>query len=99
MATDVLVSARIAQGKKDATKSVLAALGATTSDLINSAFDYVLEKRALPGATAQGRPTMDEFVTFVAGSSLAVDWGGNAPDGDYRTLLREGKREAYESLA
>ena len=42
MAESVLVSARVPQAKKDASKGVLASLGANTSDLINSAFDYLL---------------------------------------------------------
>ena len=47
MAESVLVSARVPQAKKDASKGVLASLGANTSDLINSAFDYLLERREL----------------------------------------------------
>lgn len=46
MAESVLVSARVPQAKKDASKGVLASLGVNTSDLINSAFDYLLERRS-----------------------------------------------------
>lgn len=99
MATDVLVSARITQGKKDAAKDVLASIGASTTDLINSAFDYVLENKKLPIASERVRPTLDEFRQFVASSSFPVDWGDDVPDGDYRALVREGKRRDYESLA
>lgn len=96
---DVLVSARIAQVKKDAAKGVLASLGSTTSDLINSAFDYVLERRELPCAADAEHPTMAEFQRFLDESTLPIDWGSDAPDGDYRKLLRQGKQDAYESLA
>ncbi|MEC4176949.1 hypothetical protein VIN30_10865 [Adlercreutzia sp. R7] len=99
MAENVLVSARVPQVKKDASKSVLASLGANTSDLINSAFDYLLERRELPTAVAAPRPSREELGAFLAASTLDVDWGGEASDGDYRALVRGGKRERYESLA
>ncbi len=96
---DVLVSARVAQAKKDAAKGILASLDSTTSDLINSAFDYVLEKKELPQADTPRRPTMAEFEHYVEESTLPINWGADAPDGDYRKLLHQGKRDAYESLA
>lgn len=99
MSSDVLVSARIAQGKKDAAKGVLESLGSTTSDLINSAFDYVLENKELPKATAKKKPTKADVKRFLEASSYPVEWGGDAADGDYKKMIREGKREAYESLA
>lgn len=99
MASDVLVSARIAPSKKDAAKSVLASLGATTTDLINSAVDYVLEKKELPSVAAPARLTPAEFAHFLETSTLSVDWGNDAPDGNYRNLLRQGKEADYESLA
>ena len=99
MSGDVLVSARIAQGKKDAAKSILSSLGVTTSDLINSAFDYVVENKSLPGTVKQRRGTLADFTRFLESSSLPVQWGDAAPDGDYRTLIREGKLAHYESLA
>lgn len=43
-----LVSARIPQAKKEAGVSLLASLGASTSDLINNAFDYLLAHQSLP---------------------------------------------------
>lgn len=95
---DVLVSARVTQAKKDAAKSVLTSLGSTTSDLINSAFDYVLEKKELPQATVAQRPSKTEFERYLEESTLPIDWGDDAPDGNYRKLLRERKGSAYESL-
>ena len=99
MAENVLVSARVPQAKKDASKGVLASLGANTSDLINSAFDYLLERRELPMAAPSSRPSREELDTFLAASTLDVDWKGEAADGDYRALVRDGKRARYESLA
>lgn len=99
MSSDVLVSARISRGKKDAAKGILDAMGSTTSDLINSAFDYVLENKELPRSAASKKPTKAEVKRFLASSSYPVEWGDDAADGDYKKLLHEGKQEAYESLA
>ena len=99
MAESVLVSARVPQAKKDASKGVLASLGANTSDLINSAFDYLLERRELPTTAPASRPSREELDAFLAASTLDVDWRGEAPDGDYRSLVRDGKRGRHESLA
>ena len=98
MAESVLVSARVPQVKKDASKTVLASLGATTSDLINSAFDYLLEARQLPVAEAAPRPSIEEVAAFLGASTVKADWGPEAADGDYRALVRGGKRERYEAL-
>lgn len=99
MAENILVSARVPQGKKDASKSILLSLGANTSDLINSAFDYLLEKHALPMTEAPLRPTTEDVESFIADSTLDIDWGEDFTDGDYRSLVRDGKRARYESLA
>ena len=99
MAESVLVSARVPQAKKDASTGVLASLGVNTSDLINSAFDYLLERRELPTTAPSSRPSREELDAFLAASTLDVDWRGEAPDGDYRALVRDGKRGRYESLA
>lgn len=98
MAENILVSARVPQAKKDASKGILASLGANTSDLINSAFDYLLEKHTLPTTEAHRLPTHEEVTSFISASTLEIDWGEDAPDGDYRALLRDGKRARYESL-
>lgn len=45
-----MVSARIPDALYSQASIQLASLGATTSDLVNAAFEYVLEKHALPTA-------------------------------------------------
>lgn len=97
--SDVLVSARITEAKKSAAKDILSSIGATTSDLINTAFDYLLENKELPRTKDAKQPTRADFEQFVAESTLPIEWGPDAPDGDYRELLRQEKRDAYESLA
>lgn len=99
MASDTLVSARIAKGKKESAKRVLDSLGTTTSDLINSAFDYLLEMGELPQAQMPEKKTISDFRQFMEASTIPVDWGSDASDGDYRKLIRASKRESYESLA
>ncbi len=94
-----LVSARVPRAKKDAGVGVLASLGATTSDLINCAFDYVLSHHELPTASAPDRRSQADFARFVEESTLPVRWGEDAPEGDYRALIRDRRLADYESLA
>jgi hypothetical protein len=96
-----LVSARVSKAKKDAGVSVLDSIGASTTELINCAFDYVLEHKALPGVGAAGSLSKEDAISgfgdFVAKSTISVDWAG-APC-DYKEIIREGKAADYESLA
>jgi hypothetical protein len=96
-----LVSARVSKAKKDACTSVLESLGASTTELINCAFDYVLENKALP-SVADGRPqstkdSISGFQDFVGCSTMAIDWSC-APT-DYKEIIRAGKAADYESIA
>lgn len=96
---NVLVSARVSQAKKEASRQVLASIGATTSDLINSALDYVIAQHELPRVDEVAPREWEEFEQFLAESTLDVPWGPETEDGDYRTMLEEGRRRDYESLA
>lgn len=97
--SNTLVSARVSQTKKEAAVGVLASLGATTSDLINTALDYVLAEKRLPTTASKDTPTKDDFASFVNASSLVIDWGSDAQDGDYKALIAQGRAADYESLA
>lgn len=94
-----IVNARVSRAKKEAGAGILRALGSTTTELINGAYDYLIAHRALPGAADIAMPSIGSFARFVAQSSVSVDWDEQAETGDYRTLIREGKRADYESLA
>lgn len=94
-----LVSARVSMAKREAAQGPLAALGATTSDLINSAFDYLLATKELPRAEASSSRSTEDFARFMEESTFAVPWDATAEDGDYRALIAEGRRADYESLA
>jgi len=48
-----LVSARVPKAKKEAAAAILASLGATASELVNNAYDFLLAEGRLPGATAE----------------------------------------------
>ena len=91
-----LVSARIPSAKKDAVQSVLKSMGSSTTELINGAFDYLLEQREIPRAHPVARDDAG-LAVFLAECQLDIPW----PEGDidYKQLIREGKRERYESLA
>ena len=79
-----LISARVPVAKREAAQGMLTAIGATTSDLVNSAFDYLLATKHLPQAEE---------------STFDIPWEDAGACGDYRELICEGKRLRYESLA
>jgi antitoxin component of RelBE/YafQ-DinJ toxin-antitoxin module len=107
---NTLVSARISSAKKDAGVNVLNCLGASTTELINSAFDYVIENKQLPKKAAScGQLRADsvrDFAEFFSESTLEIDWNtcqdasAKADDFvDYKEIVRSGKAADYESLA
>ena len=94
-----LVSARVPHAKKEAASALLESLGSTTSELINSAFEYLIENRSLPASKADVLRDEHAFASFVNEATLEIDWGPNAEFVDYKAIIREGKRAEYESLA
>ena len=94
-----LVSARMSSAKKEAGAAILSSMGATASDLINAAYDYVLATKELPSAIGHERERRRGFESFVSASTIAVDWRDDAPDGDYKSLMRDRRAREYESLA
>lgn len=94
-----LVSARVPRAKKEAASSLLESLGSTTSELINSAFEYLIENRSLPASKASTSRDEHAYAAFVNKATLDIDWGPDAELLDYKAIIREGKRAEYESLA
>lgn len=99
-----MVNARVPRAKKEAGAEILESLGATTTELVNGAFDYLLANRQLPDATPRGRReaenrTAARFAEFEKLSTLSIDWGPVPESVDYRKIIAEGKRADYESLA
>lgn len=95
---NTLVSARVSKAKKDAVSGVLRSIGATTTELINSAFDYVLAERKLPACGEVDVASVGEFRSFVADATVAVDWDEDA-NLSYKDIMRRERLADYESLA
>ncbi len=94
---ETLVSARIPQAKKEAATREFAARGTNMSEFINRALDAFLASGELPGSpSTSGTRDTAEFSKFVEQSSVAIAWSEGS--GDYKDLLRKGKRADYESL-
>lgn len=94
-----LISARVPVAKREAAQGMLTAIGATTSDLVNSAFDYLLATKHLPQAESPEGRSAAAFTQFVEESTFDIPWEDAGTCDDYRELIREGKRARYESLA
>ena len=92
-----VVNARVPVAKRDAAKTMLKSMGKTTSDLINSAFDFLLAEGALPVSSAAPSRDVAGFRSFVNQSILAVDWGEDA-NVDYKELLAQALERNYERL-
>lgn len=95
----ILVNARVPAAKKEAANRILKSIGSTPSELINSAYDFLLEFKTLPDATPAERPSAEAFASFVANSSFDADWGPESEAADYKGIVRSGKVADYESLA
>ena len=96
-----VVNARVPLAKKEAANNVLEAIGSTPSELINSAYDYLLKFGKLP-STEEGendRGQKQGFTDFLAQTSFAVDWRSADIPHDYKDYIRNGKIRDYESLA
>ena len=95
-----MVSARVPAGKKERAAGILASIGATTSDLINNALDYVIATKQLPTASdpTAPKPSATDFQRFVRDSTIDVEWAAEF-DGDYKTFMRQERLADYESLA
>lgn len=97
----VIVNARIPLAKKEAAASMLAAMGSSTSELINSAYDYLLRFERLPSVEHPSKPPEASFSDFVSESSLPVDWSllpETEETENYKEILHAGRAADYESL-
>lgn len=96
-----VVNARIPVAKRDAAKGILSSLGKTTTDLINSAYDYLLAEGKLPDAkdaACDRSQKLADFQNFLNEATCPVDWG--VDDGrDYKDLLAEALEGKYGPLA
>ena len=95
----ILVNARIPIAKKEAAAAMLNAQGITTTELINAAYDFLIEHEELPTAKSNKKRTINSFSSFVDESTLDVNWSCQEVFAVYKELIRKGKRADYERLA
>ena len=95
---NTLVSARIPRAKKERAAGVLAEIGATTTELINSAFDFLISEKRLPGKADAAQEREGDFAGFVEATTMDVQWPEGF-DGDYKALMAQLRRDEYEALA
>ena len=93
-----LVNARVPLAKKEAGAEILASLGATTTELINCAYDYLIECKALP-SLQRNETSSTSFSSFVNNTTFAVDWSDFPENKSYKDIIKEGKQAEYERLA
>lgn len=105
-----LVSARIASEIRRQGNEVLAQLGSTPSELIRSAYEYVIAKRQLPGAeSAEAQrddavpdaASLDALVASIAQSTVSVPSSAweSIDGGDYKAYIAAAREADYEALA
>ena len=105
------VSARVPDEVRRQAVARLRARGATVSDLVNAAFDYIIQTGELPGdapgseAPHRGRGPRALDPAQAAGlreSLAATTFPGATPaatGGTYKEFLAEGRRRDYEALS
>lgn len=91
-----LVSARVPQAKREAASSILKSIGATASDLINTAYDYLLATRSLPVIEEKKQADPAAFKEFVSKSTVNVQW--LSEDINYKEFMRDQLVKDYEAL-
>ena len=94
----VIANGRVPKAKKEASIPILNDLGATTSDLINAAYDYLLAEKKLPCASQTARLSKTAFKEFLGASTLDVDWTGYE-NATYKEMLAAELAADYERLA
>ena len=77
---------------------MLASIGSTASDLINSAHDYVIAEKQLPTAKPERARSREEFASFAEASTIEIEWPSDYK-GDYKAQIKQGKVVDYEPLA
>lgn len=104
---DVMVTARVGRTLRRRGDEALRRIGATPTELVNRAFEYVVEtgelpelpsaRRAAPGVRRIDSAMRERVMAFVDRATFAVP-AGSIPD-DYKQQVGEAIRAKYESLA
>ena len=103
---DPVVTARVPEGVRSRGVDVLREIGSTTSELINAAFDYVIQERELPRPKAkrmaQGEQrVLDEsrkrqLESFM--NDVKLDVPGRWSDASFEKLLDQAMEDRYAGL-
>lgn len=103
---NTMVSARVPVELRDQVNEQLRRIGATPTDLINRAYEFVLANKALPdakGGLAPGRRSLTpaqrtELARSIERTTLPL-FAGMDTDASYDDLLESALRAEYASLA
>lgn len=108
---NAIVTARVPVEVKNQVSQILTELGSSPTELINSAYDYVLAHKRLPTDEAAGKPAeahRDEHRTLSPEqkAKLMADLGamrlgpvGGYDGSNYKDLLNAARDERYAPLA
>ncbi len=103
---DAIVSARVPVAVKERGNAVLKELGATPSQLINSAYEFVLAERQLPKAHTslcavgqEGRILTPQQAEKIHSSLAAMYIGSAGVDRSFKDQLSKARDERYASFA
>jgi len=103
---DPVVTARVPEGVRSRAVDVLREIGSNTSELVNAAFNYVIQERKLPKPSIKAcavtvAPTLtEEQIAQVSSFMQAVKidvpaaWG----ESSFEDLLEEVSEERYADL-
>lgn len=103
---NTMVSARVPMELRDQVNEQLKRIGATPTDLINRAYEFVLANKALPDARAglaSGKRTLSpaqraELAQSIERTTLPL-FGGIDASVSYDDLLEDALRTEYASFA
>lgn len=102
---DAIVSARIPVAVKERGNAALKELGATPSQLINAAYEFVLAERKLPKAheplagDSRDRTLTPQQCEKIRASLAAMYVGPAANEQSFKEQLAEARDERYANLA
>ena len=101
---DPVVTARVPEGVRDRGVEVLKDIGSTTSELINAAFDYVIQAKELPRfeqarrgeARTLSKEQVEDLSEFMR--AVKVDVPAAWDDASFEDLLDDAMGQRYAGL-
>lgn len=99
-----VVTARVPEGIRSRGVDVLREIGATTSELVNAAFTYVIQERELPrpraNASGKNRTLNEQQCKQLEGfmDAVRIDIPDSWSDASFEELLDQAAEERYADL-